>query len=169
MWEISGRHRRPERSHFLKISVQRRHTTPLRPMPQRPSIFRRAHKRAARTATTRRQAAKAQPALRAYATKGRPARSCIASARPRDDQANRPAHATARPRGQKTPASRTQSRIRPESAANRQNPHFRRSGRSKNATGSVLSDFFRGSGLEDLAIRSARQAPPSQRERGIEP
>ena len=89
MWEISGRHRRPERSPFLKNSVQRRHTTPLRPMPQRTSIFRRAHKRAARTATTPRQAAKVQPALRAYATKGGPARNCIASGRP-DKQASTP-------------------------------------------------------------------------------
>ena len=73
----------------------------------------------------------------------------------------------ARPRGRQTPASRTQTRIRPESAQNRQNPHCPRRRRSKNATGSVLSDFSRGSGVYNLAIRSARQAPPRQRERGI--
>ena len=52
----------------------------------------------------------------------------------------------AHPRGRKTPASRTQVRIQPKSAEDRQNPYFRRQRRSKNATGSVLSDFFKGSG-----------------------
>ena len=70
LWKIGDRPQRPERSHFLKISVRRRHTTPLRTLPQRSSILRRTHKRAARTATTPRQAAKVQPVLRAYATKG---------------------------------------------------------------------------------------------------
>ena len=64
LWAVGGRHRYPERFHFLKIIVQRRHTTPLRPMPQHASIFRSAHKRAARTATTPRQSAKVQPAPR---------------------------------------------------------------------------------------------------------
>ncbi len=94
--------------------------------------------------------------------------ACLcASAHARDDQANQPTRATACPHAQKTPASRTQTRIQPKSAANRQNPHFRRRCRSKNATGSVLSDFLRGSGTGDLAIRSDRHARPSQRRRGI--
>ena len=95
-----------------------------------------------------------------------PAYLC-ASAHPRDDQANQPTRATACPHAQKTPASRTQTRIQPKSAANRQNLHFRRRCRSKNATASVLSDFLRGSGTGDLAIRSDRHARPSQRRRGI--
>ena len=57
--------------------------------------------------------------------------ACLcASTRPRDDQANQATRAAARLRGQKTPASRTQSRIRPPAAENRQNPHLRRRRRS---------------------------------------
>ena len=147
--------------------------------------------------------------LRPYATKGRPARSCIAAGRPdkqtgtsrnctapRSDQrrqwscawggrcgCNRecgrpvfapppipemtrptrpPAHRRARMHKKRRHPGR-----RPESSPNRQNSHFRHGRRSKNATASVLSDFLRGSGTGDLAIRSDRHARPSQRRRGI--
>ena len=73
--------------------------------------------------------------------------------------------AVARPRGRQTPASRTQSRLRPEAAQNRQNPHCPRWRRSPNATGGVLSDFSRGSGVYTLqSIAAGRPRPASEGE-----
>ena len=95
-----------------------------------------------------------------------PAYLC-ASAHPRDDQANQPTRAPACPHAQKTPASRTQTRIQPKSVQNRQIPYFRRRCRSKNATGAVLSDFSGVQVLEDLAIHSDGHARPSQQRRGV--
>ena len=94
---------------FLNIFVQRRHTTPLRPMPQRPAIFRRAHKRAARTATT---------------------------PRPSSERPSRPARTAARTHvGQRRWHPGVQIRIQPKAVVNQQNPYFRRWRRSKNFTG----------------------------------
>ena len=119
-----------------------------------------------RQGASRRQPSHSGPHTDAGATSNQ------ASAHPHtDDHRPRPQRRSprtaARPRGRQTPASRTQTRIRPESAQNRQNPHCPRRRRSKNATGSVLSDFSRGSGVYNLAIHSGWQATPSQRGRGI--
>ena len=73
----------------------------------------------------------------------------------------------ARPRGRQTPASRTQTRIRPESAQNRQKRHFPRRRRSPNATGGVLSDFSRGSGTWKT-LRFAAQDRPRPASEGEE-
>ena len=45
-------------------------------------------------------------------------------------------------------------------------PHSRHRRRPKNATGGALSDFCRGSGLVDLAVRSGSHNRPSRRRRG---